>query len=338
MELIVRYDDYEEMRKFFRLMDEFGYENIHRMSREDISDNRTQCVCVDSHDKCYFPLNVTCAAGAASAGGRFYLVDELEMILMDNFKDRPRQVVFHVPHDGFEFPEDLMESVCIPQDKFMRLHEDMRDKDIGFAVPKAFNHRPNLLSFRTSRLLCDVERFTGEEGIMNQFGMGYCYEKAYNGMRIKNITPELLEATRRYYDRHHSELDRIARTFHKLLLIDLHSYRDAIVPETFRTDEPMPDVCIGTDDKFTDSRLTEAAVRVFTELGFSVEINYPYRGSMIPDCIMSGEVKSDFQTIMLEFNRRCYLRDGKMDNEANQTIQNAIKKIILASHEIDTQE
>ena len=35
--------------------------------------------------------------------------------------------VFHVPHDGCSFPEELMDTVCTPFSEFFRYHEKMRD-------------------------------------------------------------------------------------------------------------------------------------------------------------------------------------------------------------------
>lgn len=47
---------------------------------------------------------------------------------MSNHKKR--FPLFHVPHDGTTFPEELMESVCIPKEQFLSYHERMRDTGV----------------------------------------------------------------------------------------------------------------------------------------------------------------------------------------------------------------
>ncbi len=71
--------------------------------------------------------------------------------------------VFHVPHDGNEFPEELIRSVCLPPAIFMAYHERMRDKDADALIPLPYQYRENTIAFPVSRLLCDVERFIGQE-------------------------------------------------------------------------------------------------------------------------------------------------------------------------------
>ena len=216
--------------------------------------------------------------------------------------------IFHVPHDGTLFPGELMDSVCISQDRFLWYHERMRDRDVLQMVPFRYRDEQHCVFFPVSRLLCDVERFIGPREIMERYGMGYCYERAYDGQRIKNVTAELLERTRQYYDRHHRTLDRLCRRRENILLIDLHSYSDALVPEDLLVSgRNTPDVCIGTDPEYSDPMLISAAERVFQTAGFSTDLNYPYSGCLIPNHVLSVSYQGRFRGIMLEFNRRIYM-------------------------------
>lgn len=83
--------------------------------------------------------------------------------------------VFHVPHDGQLFPPELMGSVCISEETFLRYHEKMRDTDIPLAIPEAYRGGDMREVFRISRLLCDPERFIGSGEVMEKYGMGFCY-------------------------------------------------------------------------------------------------------------------------------------------------------------------
>ena len=80
--------------------------------------------------------------------------------------------VFHVPHDGWKFPEELMGSVCVQDAVFRAYHEQMRDRYVTQLIPSACCRGDMLCSFNVSRLLYDVERFTGPEEVMERYGMG----------------------------------------------------------------------------------------------------------------------------------------------------------------------
>ena len=237
---------------------------------------------------------------------------------------------FHVPHDGALFPEELMGSVCIPRLEFLHCHELMRDRDVWKMVPDRFRDREHLIRFPVSRLLCDVERFIGPQEIMERYGMGFCYERAYDGRRIKHLSSELLARTKVYYDRHHRLLDACCMAHENVLLIDLHSFSDEIVPQSFLSpDRSTPDVCIGTESAYSDPRLIAIAEQVFRDSGFTTALNYPYFGCMIPNCVLSGRFSGSFRSLMLEFNRRIYCPDGHSDDRSIARLRALIDAILF---------
>ena len=221
--------------------------------------------------------------------------------------------VFHVPHDGTQFPKELMTSVCVPRDVFLAYHEKMRDKDVLQLIPDDYQQDGIVCSFTVSRLLCDVERFIGPKEVMEQFGMGFCYEKVFDGTVIKHVSDRLKVLSRTYYDHHHNQINRLCRQHKNILFVDLHSYSTDIVPKAFiHPNRALPDLCIGTDERFTPPSLTRIVRQTFQEAGLTVIENYPYRGCYIPEVVMNDEYLGDFSAIMLEFNRRTYL-DGQGD-------------------------
>ena len=168
---------------------------------------------------------------------------------------KKRFPLFHVPHDGTSFPEELMESVCIPKEQFLSYHERMRDTGVLEMVPTAWRNSGNTLYFPVSRLLCDVERFLGPEEPMERLGMGFCYERPYDGTRIKTVSAELRRETLVWYHGHHEKLNRACIEHPRLLLLDMHSFSDDIVPrDRLRSGERTPDVCLGIDEKYTPPR------------------------------------------------------------------------------------
>lgn len=241
-----------------------------------------------------------------------------------------RVPVFHVPHDGRAFPVELMESVCIPEVRFRRYHEEMRDTDMTLAVPREYRGGELCRAFPVSRLLCDVERFIGPEESMEKLGMGFCYEKAYDGTVIKRVNQDLKERTLRYYRAHHAELDRVCSRYPGILLFDMHSYSDRIIPAVFpRKQGETPDLCIGTETQYTPPELAEAVRRRFSEAGFTTDFNYPYAGCLIPNAVMSGRSGTDCAAVMLEINKRTYCdREGRSIPEKLERIEGIVRRIL----------
>ncbi len=238
-----------------------------------------------------------------------------------------RTVMIHVPHAGDSFPVELMESVVITPEEFMFYHEKMKDSGVMQVIGHSFDDIP-VISFAVSRLLCDVERFIGSEEVMEHYGMGFCYDRVYDGRTIKNVTPEIREKTLAYYTAHHKRLDAAVSGRNSILLIDLHSFTEELVMPD-RKSLPMPDICIGADDSYTPMSLVEKALRLFSEAGFTVALNYPYAGSMVPNAVLSGKTECDFSTLMIEINRSIFFTEDRLTGQRNAAaIRRAMRKLI----------
>lgn len=238
-------------------------------------------------------------------------------------------VIFHVPHDGEAFPPELMDSVCISRKRFMAYHEKMRDVGCQEMVPVPWRDVEHVVYFPISRLLCDVERFLGDSELMEQYGMGFCYERAYDGTQIKVVTEGLKEKTLCYYREHHVRLDRLCAEHPKLLLLDLHSFSDELVPrEQLRRDEETPDVCLGIDESYTPEDLVSVAERCLHNAGFSTTRNYPYSGSLVPNTVLTKSIHCDCASIMLEWNKRAYCKKDELpDAETLARIREVVLRI-----------
>lgn len=70
---------------------------------------------------------------------------------------------------------------------------------------------------------------------------------------------------------------------------------------------PRPDICIGADEYHTPQKLTDIIKLQFESLGYSVEINSPFSGSIVP----SKYYKQDKRvvSIMIEVNRKLYMNE-----------------------------
>ena len=335
MEYVVRYDSLEEKRRLGGTLEKLGFDNIHQEQFGYLEGYGAKCLCINTGERLFYPINITCAAAACSCGLRFYSTDEFELLAESGFTAKLRTPVFHVPHCGCGRPEELMESVCIPESEFLVYQEKMEDSGVMSFIPHQYYHEPYLVRADVSRLLCDVERFVGPEEPMERYGMGFCYERAYDGRVIKNVTPELRERTLSYYWKHHAKLDETVSKLRSVIMIDLHSFSEDTVVQAETGARAMPEICIGADSRYTHPRLEKAAVDIFTDAGFSVEVNYPYNGLMVPNAILKGNTDCDFLTLMVEVNKAVYLDgNGEIIESARERVQEALKRIICASHGI----
>ena len=70
---------------------------------------------------------------------------------------------------------------------------------------------------------------------------------------------------------------------------------------------PFPDICIGVEENYYDQEILDSIILKIKELGYTYEINSPYKGSIIPNIVYKGKVKGKVISIMLEINKRIYL-------------------------------
>ena len=324
----VWYNSEEEKKRLLTALYEKGCRHPDYFDPEKQSTHQT--LIIEPASGYIGPVRPMIGAAAVSSGARFYTVDELLFLLENGFeKDLPR-VIFHVPHDGTEFPKELMESVIIPQERFLPIHEIMRDRNVSELVPKPFHFYRMLIQFPVSRLLCDVERFIGPEEAMEKYGMGFCYEKAFDGTVLKNVTEEAEQRALKYYRKHHAQLDRLAKEHPWLLMIDLHSFSEETVPADLAASGPLPEICIGTDPVCTPKHLTESAKRLFSGAGYAAAENYPFEGCMAPNAVLKGRKGCRCAGIMIEVNKRVYLDEsGTVKEIEAERIREILKALIL---------
>ena len=172
----------------------------------------------------------------------------------------------------------------------------------------------HLVTAGFSRIFCDVERFADDRlEVMAKFGMGVLYETTDDGEPMRNVTPKLRkEFLEHYYRPHHAklenaveaELDRVGRA----IIIDAHSFPDTPLKRDLDQRRPRPDFNIGTDPFHTPQEMVDASIRFFEERGYSLGVDWPYKGTIVPSNYYGKDKR--VKSIMLEVNRRLYLQDG----------------------------
>ena len=191
---------------------------------------------------------------------------------------------------------------------------------------------PTRVVFPVNRMVCDPERFrSDEEESMAAIGIGAVYQRdAFLRplRRMDALQRELL--LRLYYDPHHRALtDAVDKMLHEhgqCLIVDAHSFSETPLPYEPQQNTDRPDICIGTCPENTPALLAAKAVRFFQTHGFSVGVNYPYSGTMVPLRFLRDP---RVQSIMVEINRGLYRRlDTLRDTAEYAFMKNVIGKFL----------
>jgi N-formylglutamate deformylase len=227
----------------------------------------------------------------------------------------PAWVVFHAPHTSTRIPPEDRDGILLDDDA------------LGQELVKLTDHHADLLLIpegliraavtpNVSRLVVDVERFLDDDREpMAHVGMGAIYTRTSDGRPLRAApTPEqrrrLLDA---YYHPHHARLSaavQAALDAHgHALILDLHTFPDVPLPCDVDQTPGRPDICIGTDAFHTPRELRDAVVEQLTGAGFSVVVDRPYSGAIVPQNHAHRDQRVG--SIMIEVNRRLYLQpDG----------------------------
>ncbi len=174
-----------------------------------------------------------------------------------------------------------------------------------------------------SRLLCDMERYKDESNEeMSVIGMGVCYTHDHN---LKRLVTYKLDHRKKmieeYYDPYHRALSQYAEEAlmeHKYaLVLDCHSFSDTPYKCDINQAYGRPAVCIGTDSLHTPRELVDILVSYFKDFGYSVKINNPFSGTMIP---VGFEKNQNLLSVMIEINRSLYLdwNNGKVKKKEKE--------------------
>ena len=189
-----------------------------------------------------------------------------------------------------------------------------------------------MLRFPVSRLICDPERFHNDsEEIMSSVGMGAIYTNCSDGTPLKSVTPEYRELLlRRYYDPYHAAFENAVKekleAHGKCLIIDGHSFPAKPLPYELDQNPPRPDICIGTDDYHTPQKLASALATAFTAKGYTVALNRPFSGSIVPLKYYLKDKR--VMSVMIELNRGLYLNEGYDKSEGYKRVKDDIRAVI----------
>ena len=217
------------------------------------------------------------------------------------------KILLHLPHTSLKVPHYFYKGLKISKQEFRRYNLEMTDYGVDYLFKDLNGIK---VKAKYSRLFCDVERFKDDNlETMAKYGEGVVYTKLYDGKQFHEHNIKYKNKVLRYYDRYHHKLNRVAKKLLKkdatLLILDLHSYSDKMASHFFKM--PFPDVCIGVENDYYDSDILNELTYKLKEMGLRYAINYPYKGSLVPNNIYKGKLNGKIISIMLEVNKRIYL-------------------------------
>jgi len=189
-----------------------------------------------------------------------------------------------------------------------------------------FTHpHSEIVKFGYSRLVCDVERLLIDEP-MEQYGHGIAYTNDSYGNPLRIVDRD--EIIEKYYSPHHSKLTRTSNQllslFNTVVIVDCHSFSDEVLPHEQDTGK-RPDFCLGIDEFHTPPELVDSLKEYLTSLNFSVAIDDPFSGTIVP--LINYQKTENLKSIMIEINRKLYL-NGIEKNDNFDYIQQVVSGLL----------
>lgn len=221
-------------------------------------------------------------------------------------------IVLHVPHAASVVPDEV-------RGQFLLGDDDLREeilKMTDWHTDRLFRAaaRPSV-RFPVSRLVVDPERFLDDAAEpMAARGMGVIYTKTSAGrpLRADLGASDRRALIERYYVPHHAALERkvqVSLSRHGgCLVLDCHSFPSVPLPYEPVQDPERPGLCIGSDPFHTPSDLVSCLVEEAESLGWSVAVNTPFAGALVP--LRHYRRTPSVIAVMLEMNRGLYLDEA----------------------------
>lgn len=215
-------------------------------------------------------------------------------------------MILHIPHASTK----MHDSVTVP---------DLEDNLIlltDWYTDELFQHKmASRVVADISRLVVDMERVPNDR--MDDVGKGRFYTDNVDGIPIIR---KLSKAYEFLYENYHDWLNTTVAGylsyFPIVVVVDCHSFNP--IPLPWETYGERPDFCIGVNKTHVPEGLVDILNEYFNGQGFSVGINTPYSGAIIPRNFIN---EPNVFSIMIEVNKRLYLnndgyekRSGRFDD------------------------
>ena len=244
----------------------------------------------------------------------------------------PQWTVLHIPHYSTEVPAAERGSLVLSDEQLAAELLRMTDHYTSdlFSSSTAVAVRSPV-----SRLIVDVERFSDDAlEPMAARGMGAVYLRTshHDVLRRDLAAIERQRLMTTYYVPHHLRLERAvadALTIYGCCtVIDCHSFPSRALPyEQAKSSSRRSDICIGTDAFHTPTRLASSLCSSFQNAGFSVSVNDPFAGALVPVAFYQSDKR--VSAFMVEVNRDLYMDESTGNKHASfQEVARRIRRCI----------
>ena len=248
---------------------------------------------------------------------------------MDLFREEwENSLIFHIPHSKTEIPKQF---------KHDFVSVELAEKEIellkDFATDEIFDISDTTkVIFPYSRIFCDVERLNDDDEVMLQYGRGFYYTNTDKGELLReNVNGNKQLIYDNYYLKHHKTLtdlvDEKLKTNVFAVLIDCHSFPDTPLISDLEQARERPDFCIGTDAFHSPPWLVDMVKLFLTEKGFSVKLNSPYKGTIVP--LKHYQKNTNVYSVMIEINRKLYMEGKFVNPEKVKTLNKILSELFL---------
>ncbi len=233
-------------------------------------------------------------------------------------------LIFHVPHSSTIIPESYLAHFSLDDDQLLEEVRRMTDWHTAELFGSAIETLGSSVEFPVSRLLVDPERFPDDaQECMAAVGMGVLYTKTSDGKALRSqeytsgdYRSRLL---REYFFPHHDAFHQLVESAlsrtGSALIIDCHSFPSVPLPYEFDQNTDRPDICIGTDVFHTPIGFSDRLRSEFSGMGYSVELNAPFSGTIVPQQFY--QTNPAVKSVMIEVNRGLYMNEETTEKIAS---------------------
>jgi N-formylglutamate deformylase len=220
-------------------------------------------------------------------------------------------IVCNVPHSGTDVPSLFLSDYVISSSELEREVFEMADLHTDFLYEELLSVSSYIKS-DISRVVVDIERFPKEEDEpMSKVGMSAFYTLTSKGKVLRAVSDEKRNVLQEIYDEYHKSFTQLVASslalHNRAFIVDCHSFPS--IPRQYEPDQAdvRPDICIGTDEYHTPEALSILLKNNFEELGYSVKINSPFAGTIVP--LTYYRKNRHVISVMIEVNRKLYMNE-----------------------------
>jgi len=221
-------------------------------------------------------------------------------------------LLIHLPHDTTVIPAEASGDFLLSAQELALEQLRLVDRHTGALYADGLGPE-DLVRAEVSRLVVDVERFADDaQERCAGFGMGATYVRTSDGRPLRVLSPaRRAELMDRYYWPHHRRLDdaaaeRLAR-FSRCVILDAHSFPTGPLPTQVDFSAP-PEIGIGTQAGHTSPELRALAEDFFRAHGFTVGVDIPFSGAIVPNRFFGTEPR--VRSLMIEVRRDLYMDES----------------------------